>query len=761
MMNMVLVFFVYGLTFFAMGLAIAMEVRHAGDPILKANFRYLAAYALLHSLVEWVDMARLLGQPIPAYVGAGLLVLSLLPLIQFGAQLLSVAEPGRAWLRWSPIGLLGLWVFGLAFVNVIVGVDRGLQAINAKVWARYVLYFPGCVLAALALLDQGRAFQIRNLPQIARDARLSAAAFALNGLFAGLVVPPAPYPPASLLNYTAFIGLVSIPPQVFRAVLASLVAFWVVRMLRVFEIERARELDEARQAVLEAAEQRSRGLAEEVARSEARYRCLFESARDAIFLHDLEGHFLEVNRAACDHLGYSREELLQMGVADIDTPEMAAQMPKKLAELLERGELLTESAHVRKDSTVVPVELSARLVEEGDQKLVLTFARDITERKQAEERLTVINELVRVISSGQTIEEVYGTFAREIGKLITFDRTSICVLNQKRNFYTVMAVSKNLEPLPGRGARLPVKGSVMEWLSAHPSPLVEGEIGTVQSFPTDHMLRKAGIKSRLIMPLVSKGEVIGCLNFGSHQPDAYSSADVEILAPLAEQMVIALEDARLHARVEQLAILEERDRIGREMHDGLGQVLSYLGVKTGTVREMLRSGETSQAETVLSELSQVVQEAYAEVREAILGLRATVAPGVGLAPALTEYLHRYQLEWGIAAELVVDERAATSFPSAVEIQLLRIIQEALTNVRKHSGARHAWVRFEADAEGMVIIVEDDGQGFDPARVAGDCFGLQTMRERAESVGGTLEVSSAPGAGTRVRVRLPHSALSKE
>lgn len=302
-----------GLAFFTMGLAVAVEARHAGDPRLKTSFRYLALFGLLHSLVEWSGMACVLERSIPAWFQSGLLVVSLIPLIQFGAQLLA-----------------------------------------------------------------------------AGDARSSAAAFAFNALFAGVIVPEAPYPPASVLNYTTFTELVGVPSQVFRAAMAVLIAFWVVRMLRVFEIERGRKLEEVRQAALEAAQQRSRGLTEEVARSEARYRHLFETARDAIFLHDLDGQFLDVNRAACRHLGYTRDELLNMRVSDIDTPEITAKSPDIMAEFMEAGEILTESAHVRKDGTVVPVELSSRLIEDDGRQLILTFARDITERKKAEERLSMI-----------------------------------------------------------------------------------------------------------------------------------------------------------------------------------------------------------------------------------------------------------------------------------------------------------------------------------------------------------------------------------
>ena len=147
------------------------------------------------------------------------------------------------------------------------------------------------------------------------------------------------------------------------------------------------------------------------------------------------------------------------------------------------------------------------------------------------------------------------------------------------------------------------------------------------------------------------------------------------------------------------------------------------------------------------------------MRESILGLRTTVTPGVGLIPALTEYLHRFSQQSGIRARLVMGDDAIVKFAPGAEIQLLRIIQEALTNVRKHSQASRAWVRFEADEAGTVITVEDDGRGFDPSLIGQDGrehFGLQTMRERAESVGGVLQISTQPGQGTRLTVQLPLS-----
>ena len=224
---------------------------------------------------------------------------------------------------------------------------------------------------------------------------------------------------------------------------------------------------------------------------------------------------------------------------------------------------------------------------------------------------------------------------------------------------------------------------------------------------------------------------------------------------------MAIENARLNEQLHSMATLEERERIGRELHDGLAQVLGYLHLKSEAMEGLLSSGQAAEAQVLLHDIQKVAREAYGDVRESILGLRTTITPGVGFIPALTEYLHKFSQQSGICARLVIGDDVEMKFAPVAEIQLLRIIQEALTNVRKHSQASKAWVRFEADEQRAVITVEDDGRGFDPLRVGQDGrehFGLQTMRERAQGIGGTLHISTQPGQGVRVTVQLPSDHL---
>ena len=134
-----------------------------------------------------------------------------------------------------------------------------------------------------------------------------------------------------------------------------------------------------------------------LAESEKKFRMLFDAISDTVVIHDMDGRFLQVNRSACEHFGYSREELLQRDVADIDTPEFAATITERIKELQERGQLVAETAHMHRDGTVIPVELSARVIDYGGQPAVLSVARDITERKRAETALRERNTLIETL----------------------------------------------------------------------------------------------------------------------------------------------------------------------------------------------------------------------------------------------------------------------------------------------------------------------------------------------------------------------------
>jgi signal transduction histidine kinase len=274
--------------------------------------------------------------------------------------------------------------------------------------------------------------------------------------------------------------------------------------------------------------------------------------------------------------------------------------------------------------------------------------------------------------------------------------------------------------------------------------------------PPDHVT----MRSLLGVPVRSGDRILGCLYLSEKETGGgFRAEDEEVLARFATQAALAIENARLHREVRARAISEERERIAREMHDSIAQVLTYVNTKGGAALALLRSGRADRAEAQLEQLTRAARDAYADVREAILGLRASQDPQRGFLDTLGAYLDRWQEQSDVQVELEVGPEAEgpLTLPPGAELQLLRIVQEALANVRKHSRARHVRVGVKASDGWLEVQVEDDGAGFDPdALERGEFprFGLAMMRERAEAGGGRLDLATGANKGTTVTARLP-------
>ena len=216
--------------------------------------------------------------------------------------------------------------------------------------------------------------------------------------------------------------------------------------------------------------------------------------------------------------------------------------------------------------------------------------------------------------------------------------------------------------------------------------------------------------------------------------------------------------AQLVEQQRALAMLHERERLGRELHDNLGQVLGYVKIKMQTIREALAEEEKTEVDRHLTQLEAVVQEAHTDVRDYLLGLDTHPPAETAFFSALRDYLRRFGEAYLIETDLRVSpEMTGCALGPIAQVQLLRIIQEALTNTRKHAAARRVCVSASAANGRARIVIQDDGHGFDAAQAAqgpGQHYGLGFMRERAAEVGGSVEIDSAPSQGTRVTIEVP-------
>ena len=207
-----------------------------------------------------------------------------------------------------------------------------------------------------------------------------------------------------------------------------------------------------------------------------------------------------------------------------------------------------------------------------------------------------------------------------------------------------------------------------------------------------------------------------------------------------------------------LAAVQERERMARELHDSIGQVLGYVSMQADATRKLLVDGRAAEAGGQLARLAEVAREAHADVRACIQELHDVPSTQRPFLDALRREVDAFAQNYGVPVELTIHSALDATAPGQTEqAQLLRIVLEALTNARRHAAARQVRITLDAEDSRARIVIEDDGRGFDPAAVSADNngrYGLRFMRERVEQLHGELEILSAPGRGTRLVVRVP-------
>jgi signal transduction histidine kinase/sensor domain CHASE-containing protein len=274
----------------------------------------------------------------------------------------------------------------------------------------------------------------------------------------------------------------------------------------------------------------------------------------------------------------------------------------------------------------------------------------------------------------------------------------------------------------------------------------------------------ARVRSYLAVPLMIKQDVVGFLGISHHQPHHYTDRDVELAAAVANQAAVAIENARLYEQAQQLAALQERQRLARELHDSVSQALYGIALGARTARTLLDRQESSaQLPTLLIDpldyVLSLAEAGLAEMRTLIFELRPDSLETEGLTAALSKQTAALQARHKLAIETNLP--AEPDVPLPVKEALYRVAQEALHNVVKHACAQQVVVRLwceetavaSTSTQAIYLEIRDDGIGFDPAGPFPGHLGLRSMRERVERLDGELRLESQPGHGTRLWVRI--------
>jgi signal transduction histidine kinase len=254
------------------------------------------------------------------------------------------------------------------------------------------------------------------------------------------------------------------------------------------------------------------------------------------------------------------------------------------------------------------------------------------------------------------------------------------------------------------------------------------------------------------VPLTVADEVYGSLVLYYSEPRTFDAEQIALAIAFADQAALAIENAWLHEQARGAAVTQERSRLARELHDSVTQQMYSLTLLAEGWRRLARAGQLEDVEAALAELGEIAQQALKEMRLMIYELRTPALERVGFLAALQQRLALVENRSGIQAQLVAEE--PVELPPALDEGLYRIAVEALNNSLKHAAATEVTVSLRCRPERIELAVIDNGLGFDPAASVSRGLGLSGLYERAEKLGGTLAIESAPSHGTTVRVSFP-------
>lgn len=496
----------------------------------------------------------------------------------------------------------------------------------------------------------------------------------------------------------------------------------------------------------------------ETERSEERYRLLTDNANDIIFALDRSNAIVFVNPAVKRTLGYEPAELIGRSVATLFSDSTQELVTQRGGWVVTQPRRFTADIElVAKDGRTVPFEVNSSVMRvDGKAVGVQGIARDMTERHGMEQelrrlhvqdrrrvdQLVTVNQIGRKIAALQPVATLLPQIVQLLGRTFEYHHVRILTLGEEGDLTTAAVWH------PGADREHQPEASI--------SPLVEralrGDAGFVAGSgrPEDDAATRY---TEVAVPIRTKSAVLGVLDIRGGSESGLDESDIFTLQTLADQIAVAVENARLYETGQRLAVSEERNRLARELHDSVTQELFSMTMIAGALPALVER-KPEVAKERMDRLHDLARGALAEMRALLFALRPAALAEEGLIAAVNKYAAAFQSREGVTVHINIDGEGR--LPDACEEALYRVAQEALNNVVKHAGACNVWIDLVIGAEQTTLTVRDDGAGFDPAALpaGGATMGMTSMRERVEELDGKFSIESAPGGGTIVRVVAP-------
>ena len=491
--------------------------------------------------------------------------------------------------------------------------------------------------------------------------------------------------------------------------------------------------------------------------SQARYHGLFASNPLPVIVCDSTTlKIIEVNAAAILHYGHSEMEFLALNLADLcETPvnPLGALRHRTRDGRVIEVETSTYSldlvGHMATVVLVNDVTEGHRLEVERSQTMTLLESRVKARTREIERRQQVaetLRETLSTLNSNRDLEQILAFIVGQAGRLLGLDAGAVCGLLATNGAPSIQGV-QGLEGHRAAVARAGWFRFVLEEATRSGESVSVSDISGTFGEPSP-------FRAVLVAPILIMDQVQGGLVLFSLESRDFFEEERSLVATFAKHAALALENARLRDQSGRMAVLEERERLSRELHDSVTQSLYSLTLFAETGRRQAEKGDLKAAKEHLEMVGGTAQQTLKEMRLMLHELRPAALEVEGLVAALRRRLDAVEERAGIKTTLEVNGQPGID--EDTETQLFLIAQEALNNALRHAKARHVSVQLECpDGHELHLRIIDDGRGFDPTHPSNG-IGLGNMRRRAEKLGGSLEIESHLGQGSRVWVRLPAS-----
>jgi signal transduction histidine kinase len=408
------------------------------------------------------------------------------------------------------------------------------------------------------------------------------------------------------------------------------------------------------------------------------------------------------------------------------------------------------------DSMFVPV------VEEDGVRAIVAVIMNATEREEAyrtlESRvaertreLAALYDVGTVASVSLDLEALLNRSLERVLQLMDTAAGAIHLYDAEKGVLR-LATWRGFPPeMVDRIDGLPLGSGLASQVFEWGEPVIISEMGAYPHAPLSSLA--TGSEAYVGVPMSARGRPLGVLSVIGRPGHQFDANEVALLDSIADQVGVAVENMRLRQQAEHAAVLKERERLARELHDSVTQSLYSLALFAEAGRRMVQAGQLEQAAEYLGLLGETAQQSLKEMRLLVYNLRPLVLERDGLILALQQRLDAVERRAGIDAHLRVTGNV--DLPAPVEEELYRIAQEALNNALKHAGATGVTVDIDAQDEQVVLAVRDNGRGFSVPEGGDDSggMGLRSMRERARRLGATLQITSASGEGAQVVVEV--------